>query len=55
MKLISLVKYFVRFLFLQVLITTLTIWYFDNYVFFNAEHKFELYLNLVEDLSLIHI
>ena len=49
MKLLSLVKYFVRFLFLQVLITTITIWYFDNYVFFNAEHKFEIYLNLLED------
>ena len=49
MKLLSLVKYFVRFLFLQVLITAITIWYFDNYVFFNAEHKFELYLNLLED------
>ena len=49
MKLLSLVKYFIRFLFLQVLITAITIWYFDNYVFFNAEHKFELYLNLLED------
>jgi len=39
----------VRFLFLQTLITAITIWYFDNYVFFNAEHKFELYLNLLED------
>ena len=49
MKLLSLVKYFVRFLFLQILITAVTIWYFDNYVFLNAEHKFELYLNLLED------
>ena len=49
MKLLSLVKYFVRFLFLQVLITAVTIWYFDNFVFLNAEHKFELYLNLLED------
>ena len=49
MKLLSLFKYFVRFLFLQTLITAITIWYFDNYVFFNAEHKFELYLNLLED------
>ena len=49
MKLLSLVKYFVRFLFLQTLITAVTIWYFDNYLFFNAEHKFELYSNLLED------
>ena len=49
MKLLSLFKYFVRFLFLQTLITAITVWYFDNYVFFNAEHKFELYLNLLED------
>ena len=49
MKLLSLIKYFVRFLFLQTLITFVTIWYFDNYVFFNAEHKFEIYLNLLED------
>ena len=49
MKFLSLFKYFVRFLFLQSLITAITIWYFDNYVFFNAEHKFELYLNLLED------
>ena len=49
MKLLSLVKYFVRFLFLQILITAVTIWYFDNYVFLSAEHKFELYLNLLED------
>ena len=25
------------------------IWYFDKYVFINQEHKFEVYLNLVED------
>ena len=49
MKLLSLIKYFVRFLFLQVLITSVAIWYFDKYVFFSSEHKFELYLNLLED------
>ena len=27
----------------------MTIWYFDNFVFLNADHKFEIYLNLVED------
>jgi len=25
------------------------VWYFDKYVFINQEHKFEVYLNLVED------
>jgi lipopolysaccharide/colanic/teichoic acid biosynthesis glycosyltransferase len=49
MKLVSLLKYFVRFLFLQTLITIVTIWYFDYYVFFNADHKFDIYLNLLED------
>ena len=38
-----------RFLFLQGVISVVTIWYFDNFVFINAEHKFEIYLNLVED------
>ena len=49
MKLLSLLKYFVRFLFLQSLITLVTIWYFDNFVFLNANHKFDIYLNLLED------
>ena len=26
-----------------------TIWYFDNFVFLSPDHKFEIYLNLVED------
>ena len=49
MNLVSLLKYFVRFLFLQSFITFVTIWYLDNYVFLSADHKFEIYLNLVED------
>ena len=49
MKLKSILKYLIRFLFLQTLISFVTIWYFDNFVFLNAEHKFEIYLNLVED------
>ena len=49
MKLLSLLTYFVRFLFLQSLITLVTIWYFDNFVFLNANHKFDIYLNLLED------
>tara|TARA_B100000287_G_scaffold402981_1_gene424366 strand:+ start:160 stop:1557 length:1398 start_codon:yes stop_codon:yes gene_type:complete len=36
-------------MFLQSLITFVTIWYFDNFVFLNEEHKYNIYLNLVED------
>ena len=49
MKFKNIVKYLIRFLFLQALISFVTIWYFDNFVFLNADHKFEIYLNLVED------
>ena len=49
MKIKNILKYFVRFLFLQILISFVTIWYFDNYVFISSEHKFQIYLNLVED------
>ena len=49
MKLKNIIKYLIRFLFLQGVISVITIWYFDNFVFINAEHKFEIYLNLVED------
>ena len=49
MKLKNIIKYLIRFLFLQGVISVVTIWYFDNFVFINAEHKFEVYLNLVED------
>ena len=49
MKLKNILKYLIRFLFLQTLISLVTIWYFDNYVFLSSEHKFEIYLNLVED------
>ena len=49
MNLKNIIKYLIRFLFLQSVISFVTIWYFDNFVFFNAEHKFQIYLNLVED------
>ena len=49
MKIKNILKYFVRFLFLQILISIVTIWYFDNYVFISSEHKYQIYLNLVED------
>ena len=49
MNIFKISKYFIRFLFLEFLITLTTIWYFDKYVFLSQEHKFENYLKLVED------
>ncbi len=49
MKINNILKYFVRLMFLQFLITFFTIWYFDNFVFFSKEHKYNIYLKLVED------
>lgn len=49
MKINSLIKYIVRFLFLQVVVSYLTIWYFDNFLIFADEDKYNLYLSLVED------
>ena len=49
MNYLTLIKYFVRLAFLQVTITIIFIWYFDNFLILNEEQKFNLYLNLVED------
>lgn len=49
MKIKNIVKYFIRFVFLQTIVFITMVWYFDKYVFINQEHKFEVYLNLVED------
>ena len=49
MKINSLLKYLIRFAFLQILITTVTIWYFDNFLLFSDADKFQLYLSLVDD------
>ena len=46
---INFIKYIIRFAFLQIVITFLTIWFFDNYIVFSADDKFQLYLNLIED------
>ncbi len=51
MKLKSYLKYLARFLFLQVLLTFLTIYYFDNFLISNQEFKQNIYLNLVEDVT----
>jgi len=48
-KIKNIVKYFIRFVFLQTVVFITMVWYFDKYVFINQEHKFEVYLNLVED------
>ena len=34
---------------MQAVISFAIIWYFDNFVFLSAEHKYQIYLNLVED------
>ena len=49
MKINSLLKYLIRFAFLQILITAVTIWYFDNFLLFSNADKFQLYLSLVDD------
>ena len=49
MKVKSLLKYFLRFVILQTILTTLIIIYFDNYLISNQEFKQSIYLNLVED------
>ena len=49
MKVKNLIKYFLRFVILQAILTTLLIIYFDNYLISNQEFKQIIYLNLVED------
>jgi len=48
-KIKNIIKYFIRFVFLQTVVFSTMVWYFDKYVFINQEHKFEVYLSLVED------
>tara|TARA_B100002019_G_C21231044_1_gene580113 strand:- start:51 stop:1490 length:1440 start_codon:yes stop_codon:yes gene_type:complete len=49
MKVKNLLKYFLRFVILQAILTTLIIVYFDNYLISNQEFKQTIYLNLLED------
>ena len=49
MKVNSLFKYILRFSFLLFVISYTTIWYFDKFTFIDAEHKFSIYLNIVDD------
>ena len=49
MKFISLIKYVLRFVFLQGSISFVLIWYFDNFLIINQNQKYEIYLALVDD------
>ena len=49
MKIKNLLKYFSRFLLLQISLTLITIFYFDNFLIWSPEFKYEIYLNLIED------
>lgn len=49
MKANSILKYILRFTFLHFFILFTTIRYFDKFTFIDAEHKFSIYLNIVED------
>ena len=51
MKLNNLIKYVIRFSFLQSILTFTTIYYFDNFLISNDESKQIIYLNLVEDIQ----
>jgi len=50
-KLNNLIKYSIRFAFLQSILTFTTIYYFDNFLISNDEFKQIIYLNLVEDIQ----
>ena len=51
MRVKSILKYFLRFVVLQAILTTLLIFYFDNYLISNQDFKQIIYLNLVEDIQ----
>ena len=49
MKLNSYIKYGLRFIFLQGILTTFLIFYFDNFLITNQDFKQAIYFNLVQD------
>tara|TARA_B100000161_G_scaffold61682_1_gene41222 strand:- start:7542 stop:8975 length:1434 start_codon:yes stop_codon:yes gene_type:complete len=49
MRIKNLFKYLFRFLSLQVILTSITIYYFDNFLIWDENFKYEIYLNLIED------
>jgi lipopolysaccharide/colanic/teichoic acid biosynthesis glycosyltransferase len=51
MKLNKLIKYSIRFLILQLILTSLTIYYFDNVLISNIDFKQAIYNNLLQDAN----
>ena len=51
MKLNNLLKYGLRFAFLQSLLTYITIYYFDKFLIASLEVKQTIYINLTEDIQ----
>ena len=49
MKIKSLIKYGLRFILLQAVLTIVLIWYFDNYLIISQDQKYLIYLSLVDD------
>ena len=49
MKIKSLIKYGLRFILLQAVLSIVLIWYFDNYLIISQDQKFLIYLSLVDD------
>lgn len=49
MSFIALIKYGIRFVFLQVITTFTLIWYFDNFLIVDSQQKYQIYLSLVDD------
>ena len=48
MRIKNLFKYLFRFLSLQVILTLITIYYFDNFLIWDESFKYEIYLNLID-------
>ena len=51
MKLSSVIKYAVRFIFLQVFLSTFSIYFFDNFLIKNIQTKNLIFENLIEDIN----
>ena len=42
-------KYLIRFIFLQTILSYITVSFFDNFIFLNSDDKFTIYQNIIED------
>ena len=51
MKLSSVIKYAVRFIFLQVFLSAFSIYFFDNFLIKNVQTKNLIFENLIEDIN----